>query len=299
MIAEGTEDTVRDLERRATHLRLQMVKMLRDAGSGGHYGGGLSVMDILTVLYFHALRIDPARPCWEDRDRLVLSKGHACCALCPVLAERGFFGRELLPTFNKLDSPFGMHPDMHKIAGCDMSTGSLGHGAPVAVGMALAARYLGKGFRVYLVLSDGEMAEGSTWEALAIASHFGLDNLCATIDRNGFSNDGCTEGPGRVQGYGVEGTLCLEPLVEKVRAFGWETLGCDGHDVGQLIDRYRHAETVKGRPVAIIADTVKGKGISFLENQGQWHYGALKEEETVRAIGELEERLVSQGGTHV
>lgn len=192
-----TKDPVLELEKKATKLRKMMVEMLRDAETSGHYGGGLSVMDILTVLYFGGvMRIDPTNPDWEDRDRLVLSKGHAACALCPVLAEKGFFSHDLLATFNKLDSPFGMHPDMNKILGCDMSTGSLGQGTPAAVGIALAGKYRKKDYRVYAVIGDSELGEGSTWEAFQIASHFKVDNLCVTIDRNKFSCDGPTEGDG-------------------------------------------------------------------------------------------------------
>lgn len=291
MTERSGDNLVRELQRKATGLRITMLEMLRDSGAGGHYGGGMSVMEVLTVLYSKVMRIDPANPKWEDRDRFVLSKGHACCALCPVLAEEGFFSRDLLSTFNKLDSPFGMHPDMNKILGCDMSTGSLGHGASVAVGMALAARYLRKDHRVYVVLSDGETAEGSTTEAFMIASHFSLDNLCATIDRNKFSNDGRTEGPGTVEGYGVEGTLSLEPLDQKLIAYGWHVIKCDGHDVAQLLNAYEEAANTKGKPSVIIADTVKGKGISFIEGKGEWHYGKFEPEQTEMALKELAGKL--------
>ncbi len=295
MIKKNSEDLVRELEKKALELRLMMVKMLRDSGASGHYGGGMSIMDILTVLYFGGvLRVDPANPDWEDRDRFVLSKGHACVAFCPVLAEKGFFSHELLTTFNKLDSPFGMHPDMNKIIGCDMSTGSLGHGAPVALGMALAGRYLKKDFRVYGALGDGEIAEGSNWESFAIAAHFKVDNLCFIVDRNGFSCDGLTEGPGVVrkgEGYGINGTLSLEPLDKKLEAFGCHVIKCDGHDIARLLDAYDEAASIKGKPTVIIADTIKGKGISFIENKAEWHYGGFDAELTAKAIDELTSKL--------
>ena len=285
------EDLLLELEKKALQLRIMMVEMLGESGTSGHYGGGMSVMDILTVLYFRIMRIDPANPDWEDRDRFVLSKGHCCCALCPVLAEKGYFSHDLLPTFNKLDSPFGMHPDMNKIVGCDMSTGSLGHGGPVAVGMALAGKVLKKDYRTYVVLSDGEMAEGSTWEAFEIVSHFKLDNICATIDRNKFSCDGATEGPGTIGEWGVQGTLCLDPLDKKLEAFNWHVIKCDGNDIAQLLDAYKEAAETKGEPTVILADTVKGKDISFIEEKGQWHYGRFTPDQTKKALDELKRKL--------
>lgn len=291
MNRESPKNLSLELKKKAAKLRLMMVEMLRDSEASGHYGGGMSVMDILTVLYFKVMKIDSANPRWEDRDRLVLSKGHACCALCPVLAERGFFPLDILPTFNKLDSPFGMHPDMNKIKGCDMSTGSLGHGGPVAVGMALAGKYLKKNYRVYVILGDGEIAEGSLWESFAIASHFKIDSLCAIIDRNKYSCDGKTEGSGTIGGYGIEGTLTLEPLDKKMEAFGWHVIKCDGHSVTQLLSAFEEAAKTKGKPTVIIADTIKGKGISFVEDKGEWHYGGFNPEQTKMAVDELTSKL--------
>jgi len=286
------ERLILELEKKATELRIMMIKMLEESGASAHWGGSMSVMDILTVLYFRILRVDPSNPHWEDRDRLVLSKGHACAALCPVLAEKGFFSTTLLSSFNKLDSPFGMHPDMRKIPGCDMSTGSLGHGGPVAVGMALAGKYLKKNYRVYIVLSDGELAEGSTWEAIEIASHFKLDNLCGIIDRNKFSLDGPTEGPGiPTENQGILGTMTLEPIGEKLKTFGWHVIECDGHDFDQLLDSYEEATRIKGKPTMIIAYTIKGKGISFIENRYDWHYGQFTSEQYKIAMEELTCRL--------
>lgn len=289
-----SKDLVLELEKKATELRKIMVEMLRDAETSGHYGGGLSVMDILTVLYFGGvMRVDPANPDWENRDRLVLSKGHTACALCPVLAEKGFFSHDLLRTFNKLDSPFGMHPDMNKILGCDMSTGSLGHGAPAAVGMALAGKYQKKDYHVYVILGDSELGEGSTWEAFQLASHFNVDNLCATIDRNKFSCDGPTEGDGTTleEWGGIVGTLSLEPIDKKLEAFGWRVIECDGHDIVQLLDAYKEATRTKGKPTVIIAHTTKGKGVSFIEDKAEWHIGEFSSEQSKMAIDELTSKL--------
>ena len=288
------KNLVRNLEMKAYEMRKVMVEMLRDAKTSGHYGGGLSVMDILAVLYFGGvMKVDPATPKWEDRDRLVLSKGHTCCALCPILAEKGFFPYDLLPTFNKLDSPFGMHPDMNKIEGCDMSTGSLGHGTPVALGMALAGKYQKRDYRVYVILGDSELGEGSTWEAFQLASHFKVDNLCATIDRNKYSCDGPTEGDGTTfeDWGGIVGTLCLEPIDKKLEEFGWHVIKCDGHNIAQLLDAYEEAARVKGKPTMIIADTVKGKGVSFIEDKAEWHIGEFSPEQNKKAIEELSSKL--------
>jgi len=293
----SSNQLVLELAQKATKLRIMMVEMLRDSETSGHYGGGMSVMDILTVLYFKVMNIDPVNPDWPDRDRFVLSKGHACCALCPVLAEKGYFSTDILATFNQFDSPFGMHPDMHKIVGCDMSTGSLGHGIAVAVGMALAGKYREKNYRIYTILGDGEVAEGSVWEAFEIASHFKLDNLCAIIDRNRQSNDGPTEGSGVIKEsvqpgeLFVSGTLSLEPLDKKIDAFGWHVIKCNGHDIAELLDAYEEATTFKGKPSMIIADTIKGKGISFIENDVLWHYAQFNEKQTSIALKELNCRL--------
>jgi len=287
MSEENREKLALELERKAYKLRIMELEMMRDSEASGHYGGSMSVMDILTVLYFKVMRVDPDNEDWEDRDRFVLSKGHACNALCPVLAEKGFFSRDILPTFNKLDSPFGMHPDKNKISGCDASTGSLGHGAPIAVGMAMAGKYLKKDYRVYVVVGDGEVAEGSNWEAIEIASHFKVDNLCATIDRNKYSLDGSTEGPGVFKEGGIEGTMTLEPIDKKLEDFGWHVIKCDGHDFIQLMDAYDEAARTKGKPTVIIADTFKGKGISFIEDKYEWHYGQFTPEQYKTAIDEL------------
>jgi len=269
------KSNILQLEKTAAELRLSMVNMLQTAG-GGHFGGGLSAIDILTVLYFHVLRIDPANPRWAERDRFVLCKGHANCAYSPTLAKRGFFSEDLLKTYGQLDSHFGMHPDMNKIPGCDMSTGSIGHGTPVAVGMALAARVLKKDYRVFVLLGDGSLMEGSTWEAALIAAQYRLENLCVIVDRNRFTCDGPTDG--------IRGTLSLEPVEDKWRAFGWHALRCDGHDIAQLVQAFQQAAQMKGKPTAIIADTVKGKGLPFLENRGEYHYTHLTDVQYQQAL---------------
>ena len=270
-----SQEKIHDLEGVARKMRRQIVEMFTIAG-GGHFGGSLSVVEILVTLYGAAVRFDPTRPRWSERDRVILSKGHACGALCPVLAHHGFFEEALLDTFNKLDSPFGMHPDMNKIPGCDMSTGSLGHGLAVGIGMALAGRADGKHYRVYVVMGDGECQEGSVWEAAMAASHMGLDNLTAVVDRNRISLDGRTEE-----------INALEPFADKWRAFGWQVIEVDGHDIGQLCDGLQRARSLRGRPTVVVANTVKGKGVSFLEDTHLGHYAALSDDQLAQARLEL------------
>ena len=259
----------------ARQMRETIVDMFVIA-DGGHFGGCLSVVEILLTLYDSVLRVDPTRPNWADRDRLVLSKGHACGALCPVLAHCGFFEEELLYTFNKLDSPFGMHPDMNKIPGCDMSTGSLGHGLAVGVGMALAGRADNRGYRVYVVMGDGECQEGSVWEAAMVASHQRLDNLTAIVDRNLVSLDGETED-----------IAALEPFSERWRCFGWHVIEVDGHDLRQIYQALQQAQQTQSHPTVVIANTVKGKGVSFMEGKHEYHYAVLSDEELEAARTEI------------
>ncbi|MBC7190181.1 transketolase [Candidatus Aerophobetes bacterium] len=265
-----------ELERKAKSIRRRIIEILAKAG-GGHYGGSLSCVEILTCLYFDILNINPERPKWEERDRFILSKGHAAAAFVCVLAERGFFPSDLLDTFNKLDSPFGMHPDMNKIPGCDMSTGSLGHGLSVGVGMALAAKVDKKKFRVFVLLGDGECQEGSVWEGAMAAAHYKLDNLIAIVDRNRICMDGCTEE-----------IMALGDLRKKWEAFGWKVREINGHNVEEILRALRSVPFEEGKPSVTIANTVKGKGVSFMENTHKWHYRAASEEETKRALGELE-----------
>jgi transketolase len=276
MTGESRQETLAMLRRQARVIRQQVMTTLLAAGSG-HVGGSLSVVDILTALYFHIMRVDPKNPKWPDRDRFVLSKGHASAALCPTLAEKGFFPKELLDTFNQLDSPFSMHPDMLKIPGADVSTGSLGHGLSIAVGMALAARIQRSDRRTYALLSDGEMAEGSTWEAAMAAAYFKVDNLLAIVDRNRLQVDGFTSD-----------IMDTEPLAEKWRAFGWAVREIDGHDMGAVVDSIAALPFEAGKPSVIIAHTIKGKGLPFAEDQVGFHYHDVDEEMVKESLAILE-----------
>jgi len=272
-----TNEERQKLYAQARQLRKDIIDVTSWAG-GAHLGGGLSVIDILTILYFKYLNIDPERPDWEDRDRLVLSKGHAAVAYVPVLARRGFIELEELKTFNKFKSPFGMHPDSKRVRGCDASTGSLGHGLPMAVGMALGARVLGKNLKVYCVLGDGECNEGTVWEGLMAAAQFKLTNLISIVDRNRLMIDGPTEN-----------VMGVEPLADKLAAFGMDVAEVDGHDMDALAGAIDKALAATTKPVAIIANTVKGKGVSFMENEVPWHYGSVDAELKEKAHASIEE----------
>lgn len=271
-----TNEERQKLYAQAKQLRKDIVDVTSWAG-GAHIGGGLSVIDILTILYFKYLNIDPQRPDWEDRDRLILSKGHAAVAYVPCLARRGFIDVEELKTFNKFKSPFGMHPDSKRVCGCDASTGSLGHGLPMAVGMALGARVLGKDLKVYCIVGDGECNEGSIWEALMAAAQYKLTNLITIVDRNRMMIDGPTE---EVMG--------VEPLADKLAAFGMDVVEVDGHDMQSLSNGIDKALAAKEKPVAILANTVKGKGIQFMEDEVPWHYGSVDAELKEKAHSSIE-----------
>lgn len=264
------------LRHKANEIRKDIIRMLGEAGSG-HPGGSLSAADIVTVLYFHELRLDPERPDWPERDRFVLSKGHAAPVLYAALAERGFFPKEELMTLRKLGSRLQGHPDMRKVPGVEMSTGSLGQGLSVANGMALAARLDQRSYRVYALLGDGELDEGMVWEAAMAAAHYKLDNLTAFVDHNGLQIDGP-----------IAEVMSPEPVADKWRAFGWHVINIDGHDLNQIVDALNEAKTVKGKPTMIVAETVKGKGVSFMENQVGWHGVAPNPDEVTRALAELD-----------
>ena len=270
------EELIRELQARAKDIRRSIIKMTGAAGSG-HPGGSLSAADIVTTLYFHVLRLRPEEPDWPDRDRFVLSKGHAAPVLYAALAERGFFPKEELLTLRKFGSRLQGHPDMKSLPGVEMSTGSLGQGLSVANGMALAAKLDGKDYRVYVLLGDGECQEGMVWEAAMAAAHYRLDNLTAFLDYNGLQIDGP-----------VREVMSTEPLTEKWRAFGWHVLLIDGHDIGAILSAVEEAKETKGRPTIIVAKTVKGKGVSFMENQVGWHGVAPKAEQVAQALAELE-----------
>lgn len=274
--AEATVQDVAALEDVARTLRRHIIVQTA-AASSGHPGGSLSAADIVAALYFRVMRgLDPADPKNPDRDRFVLSKGHCCPVLYAALAERGFIPREELTTFRKLHSRLQGHPDMNKVPGVEASAGSLGQGISMAVGMALAGKLDGRGYRVYALLGDGECQEGQVWEAAMAAAHYKLDNLVAIVDRNGLQIDGPTEE-----------VMSLEPLAEKWRAFGWHTLEIDGHAFPAILAAFDEAAATAGRPTAIIARTVKGKGVSFMENAVEWHGVAPNAEQRDRALAEL------------
>ena len=264
------------LAQKAKEIRKDIVTMLGKSGSG-HPGGSLSAADILSVLYFHEMRVDPSKPGWPERDRFVLSKGHAAPVLYAALANKGFFPAEELLTLRQWGSALQGHPDMRKVAGVDMSTGSLGQGLAVANGMALAGRLDKRDYRVYALLGDGELDEGMVWEAAMAAAHYKLDNLAAFVDYNGLQIDGP-----------IVEVMSPEPISDKWRAFGWHVLEIDGHNISQIINALDEAKQVKGRPTMIVARTVKGKGVSFMENQVGWHGVAPKPEEVALALAELD-----------
>ena len=271
---------VAKLESIAREGRVQIIRMLTHAGSG-HPGGSLSAIDILTTLYFGRMRYDPARPRWEDRDRFVLSKGHCVPAQYFCMAKAGFFPMDRLITLRKLGSPLQGHPDRVMLPGIEAATGSLGQGLSVAMGMALGLKLAGKASRVYCVLGDGETQEGQVWESLMSAPKLGaprhhLDNLCAILDYNGIQLDGF-----------VKKILDLEPIADKLKSFGWPVLEVNGHDVAQVDKALDQAEATKGGPTFIVAHTVKGKGVSFMENDPEWHGKAPKPAEAVEAIREI------------
>ena len=259
----------------ATRGRMLALKCVYDAASG-HPGGSMSCMDLLTVLYFGIMRIDPEAPKAENRDRFVMSKGHCTPALYSVLAMRGFFPESELEKFRSIEDHYSGHPDMVHVKGVDMSTGSLGQGISAAVGMALAGKLDNKSYRVYTILGDGEIEEGQTWEAAMSAAKWGLDNLCAVVDVNGLQIDGKTSD-----------VMPSEPLDKKYEAFGWHVIKIDGHDYDAIYNAYREAETVKGKPTVILAKTVKGKGISYMENNAGWHGKAPSQEQYEQGIAEL------------
>ena len=263
------------LKRIAIEVRKGIIEEVYNAKSG-HPGGSLSCADILTVLYFNQMNIEPEKPHDPNRDRFVLSKGHASPALYSVLAEKGYFDKELLQTFRKIGSNLQGHPDMRKVEGVDMTTGSLGQGISAAVGMALASKMDRAGCKVYCLLGDGELEEGQVWEALTAASKNNLDNLCVIVDNNNLQIDGEID---KVGG--------MNNLTEKLMSFGFNVINIDGHNIDSIIDAFATAKQTKGRPTAIIAKTIKGKGVSFMENQASWHGKAPSEEEYNRAMEEL------------
>jgi len=264
-----------DLERIAWELRRNVVEMIYRAGSG-HAGGSLSICEILAVLYFSELRVDPRNPKDPDRDRFILSKGHAAPALYAVLAKKGFFPESELWTLRKIGSRLQGHPDMRKCPGVEMTSGSLGMGISYGIGIALAARLDGRSYRVYVLTGDGELDEGQNWEAFLVGAKFGLDNLTVLVDYNRIQLDGS-----------VEEILPLQPLHAKIGAFGWHVVECDGHDVRDIRRALDEARNQRGKPTAIIAHTVKGKGVSFMEGTHEWHGKPISDEEYRAALADL------------
>ena len=269
--------------RRKTELAVIANKIRRDAvlavynAQSGHPGGSLSIADLLALLYFEVMNIDPKNPKMEDRDRFVLSKGHTAPALYSALALRGFFPEEDIKTFRRIDSYLQGHPDMNKVPGVDMSTGSLGQGVSAAGGMALAAKLDGKSYRVYTVLGDGELEEGQVWEQAMFAAHYKLDNMTAFIDFNGLQIDG-----------DITKVMNPTPIDKKFEAFGWHTIVTDAHDFDKLLAAIDEAKATKGKPTAVIMKSVKGKNVSFMENNAAWHGSAPNEEQFKTATAELD-----------
>lgn len=264
------------LKKQATLIRKHIIDEVYSAASG-HPGGSLSCTDILTVLYFHEMKIDVNNPKWADRDRFVLSKGHCAPALYGTLAEKGFFPAEELVKFRNIESYLQGHPSMKDVPGVDMSTGSLGQGISAAVGMALAAKLDKKDYRVYAILGDGEIQEGQVWEACMSAAHYKLDNLTAFLDHNGLQIDGK-----------ITDVMSPEVVEEKFKAFGWKVINVNGHDYIQIDEAIQEAKKTKGVPVMVVADTIKGKGVSFMENAAGWHGSAPNKEQRDQAIAELD-----------
>ena len=265
-----------ELKKKARKIRVDIIKMISTAGSG-HPGGALSSVDLMTALYFDQLKHNSEDPWWEDRDRVVFSKGHASALLYACLSEAGYFPVEDLPTFRKIGSLLQGHPARNGLPGVEVSTGSLGQGLSVGIGMALSLRQSGKDSRVYVLMGDGECDEGQIWEAAMAGAHYKIDNLCGVLDHNHLQIDGRNE---KIMG--------LEPLGQRWQDFGWEVIGINGHNFNEIISAYQKARTVKGKPTLILAETIKGKGVSFMENEVVWHGKAPNKEQTEIALKELE-----------
>jgi transketolase len=275
MTTDFTPLSVPELEAMAATIRCDVIEMIAEA-QAGHPGGSLSAADLVTALYFRLMRLDPANPDWPDRDRFILSKGHACPVWYSALAERGFFDKAHLATLRKLGSILQGHPDMRKTPGIDMTAGSLGHGLSAGVGMALSGKLRDKDYHVWVVVGDGETQEGSVWEAAMAAAKWQLDNLTAIVDRNRLQNDTC-----------VKEVMPIAPVADKWRAFGWRVMNIDGHAMAEVVDALEVAKASKGRPTVIVAHTVKGRGVSYMEDVAAWHGKAPCAEEAEQALDEI------------
>ena len=268
-----------ELKIKSIEIRKTIIQMITAAASG-HPGGSLSPVELIIALYFNKLRHDPKRPDWPDRDRVVFSKGHACPLWYAVLADFGYFPREHLINLRQYGCILQGHPDCLNTPGVDISSGSLGQAFSAACGMAAAGKLDSKSYRVYVLLGDGETQEGQVWEAAMSAAHYKLDNLCAILDYNQFQIDGSTKD-----------IMQIEPLADKWKAFGWHTIEIDGHDYAQILNAYDKAEEIKDKPAIIIAKTVKGKGVSFMEHTSAWHGKAPDKEQSIQAIKEIEQGI--------
>ncbi|MDA0951485.1 MAG: transketolase [Proteobacteria bacterium] len=286
--AHGRNVTREFLEERARFVRLETVRLTKIAGAG-HYSSTFSAAELLACLYYGQLRINPAQPDWPDRDRFVLSKGHIAIGLYPILADLGYFDPKLLDDYTRLGSPFGDHPDMKKIPGCDFSSGSLGHGLSVCLGMALAARPQKRDYRVYCMLGDGELNEGQVWEAAMAASHYGVQNLVAIVDANRLQIDGATAD-----------IMGVEPIDERFASFGWEVRRIDGHDIDAVLAAFDALpQGTTGKPQVIVADTIKGRGVQMMELSLNWHVGNLVGRDYDAVIEEIKAGLQPVAATEV
>jgi transketolase len=271
------------LERTACELRMDVVDMISCSDiRSGHFGGSLSAAEIVAVLYWHVMKVDPSRPDWPERDRLVLSKGHSVPVVYAALARKGFFEHSILRSYRQKGSILQGHPDCRKTPGLDMSSGSLGQGLSVALGMALGGRYLKHGYHVYALMSDGELDEGMVWEAAMAAAHYRVGSLTAIIDNNGLQVDGP-----------IEEIMNVYPIEDKFKAFGWQCITVDGHDVEALLRAFEERKKYPQQPFAIVCKTVKGRGVSFMEGQISWHCNAIDDERHAQAVRELKRRLAS------
>ena len=272
-------DEVKSLEAIAAKCRRKVVRMV-EASSCGHLGGALSCIDIISALYFHSMKIDSKNPTLPDRDRFILSAGHKCMAQYAVLAQKGYFEEEILDTYGSLHTKIPGHPDMHKLPGIEANTGALGHGLSIAIGMALGLRLCNYSSRVYVIMGDGELAEGSNWEAAAAAAHHKLDNLVAVVDNNGLQISGQTTD-----------VMNMNPISEHFKAFGWSIVDIDGNNMQEIVNTLDALPLQQGNPTLIVAHTIKGKGLSFAENNVKYHYWKPTKEELEQAIYELDTEI--------
>lgn len=270
---------IKTLELQAARSRRNVLRMV-EASDHGHLGGAMSCLDIVTALYFHTMKVRPEDPKWADRDRFLLSAGHKCMVQYAVLAEKGYFDKSVLDTYGSLKTKIPGHPDMYKLPGVEANTGALGHGLSIASGMALSLRADGKDSRVFVVMGDGELAEGSNWEAAAVAAHYGLDNLVVFVDFNGLQISGK-----------VDEVMNFTPIADHFAAFGWAVRDIDGNNMEEVVATLDSLPLEKGKPNLIVAHTVKSKGVSFAENKASYHYWTPKAEELAAAIAEVEENI--------